>query len=87
MQGMHKAGPTEDQNHQHLERRVALARLSLSPARLWVLDEPFVALDVAAVDQLCTILDEHLARGGLLLFTSHQAVRLAAPGNSLRLGR
>ena len=39
---------------------------------------PFVALDVAAVDQLCGILDEHLARGGLLLFTSHQAVHLAA---------
>ena len=68
-------------------RRVALARLLCSQARLWILDEPFVALDVAAVAQLCEILDEHLSRGDLLLFTSHQAVRLAAPGNSLRLGR
>ena len=69
------------------KRRVALARLLCSQARLWVLDEPFVALDVAAVDQLCNILDEHLARGGLLLFTSHQAVHLAGSGGSLRLGR
>jgi heme exporter protein A len=36
------------------KRRVALARLLCSQARLWILDEPFVALDVAAVDQLCT---------------------------------
>ena len=69
------------------KRRVALARLLCSQARLWVLDEPFVALDVAAVDQLCNILDEHLARGGLLLFTSHQAVHLAGSGGNLRLGR
>jgi heme exporter protein A len=69
------------------KRRVALARLLCSQARLWILDEPFVALDVAAVDQLCSILDEHLARGGLLLFTSHQAVHLAGSGGSLRLGR
>ena len=69
------------------KRRVALARLLCSQARLWILDEPFVALDVAAVDQLCTILDEHLARGGLLLFTSHQAVHLAGSGGNLRLGR
>ena len=69
------------------KRRVALARLLCSQARLWILDEPFVALDVAAVDLLCGILDEHLARGGMLLFTSHQAVHLAGTGSSLRLGK
>ena len=69
------------------KRRVALARLLCSQARLWVLDEPFVALDVAAVAQLCEILDEHLARGGLLVFTSHQAVQLGGTGASLRLGQ
>lgn len=68
------------------KRRVALARLLCSPARLWILDEPFVALDVAAVAQLCTIVDEHLRRGGLLIYTSHQAVSLTASGSSLRLG-
>ncbi len=69
------------------KRRVALARLLCSQTRLWILDEPFVALDVAAVALLCEILDEHLARGGLLIFTSHQAVQLGGAGSSLRLGR
>ncbi|KAB2968405.1 heme ABC exporter ATP-binding protein CcmA [Zoogloea sp.] len=68
------------------KRRVALARLLCSQARLWILDEPFVALDVAAVAQLCSILDDHLSRGGMLIFTSHQAVQLAGTGASLRLG-
>ena len=67
------------------KRRVALARLLCSQARLWVLDEPFVALDVAAVAMLCGILDEHLGRGGMVLFTSHQAVQLGGAGGSLRL--
>jgi len=69
------------------KRRVALARLLCSEARLWILDEPFVALDVAAVTLLCAILNEHLARSGLLLFTSHQPVQLAGHGASLRLGQ
>lgn len=68
------------------KRRAALARLLCSQARLWILDEPFVALDVAAVSQLCEILDEHLSRGGMLLFTSHQAVQLGGTPSSLRLG-
>ena len=68
------------------KRRVALSRLLCSQARLWILDEPFVALDVAAVYQLCGILDEHLARGGMLVFTSHQAVQLTGGGHTLRLG-
>ena len=67
------------------KRRVALARLVKEQRPLWVLDEPFVALDVAAVALLCSILDEHLARGGMLMFTSHQAVQLAGNGASLRL--
>lgn len=68
------------------KRRVALARLLTSKAKLWVLDEPFVALDVQAVDQLCTIIGEHLHAGGMALFTSHQEVNLGVAGCSLRLG-
>lgn len=59
-------------------RRVALARLGLSDARLWILDEPFTALDVDAVRQLGSTLDGHLARGGLAVLTSHQDVPLAS---------
>jgi heme exporter protein A len=57
---------------QGLRRRVALARLALEtvPA-LWVLDEPFDALDVAGTATLHALLAAHRARGGSVLLTSH----------------
>lgn len=58
------------------KRRTALARLIASRAPLWVLDEPFVALDIEAVDVLRTLLADHTAQGGMVLFTSHQSVLL-----------
>lgn len=58
------------------KRRVALARLLWSPAPLWILDEPFVALDVAAVDWLANIIGAHLSQGGMAVLTSHQEVRI-----------
>ena len=61
------------------KRRVALARLQVSQAKLWVLDEPFVALDSAAVQALQQVLQTHLEQDGLLLFTSHQEVHLGRP--------
>ncbi len=69
-------------------RRLALARLKLSGARpLWVLDEPFAALDAAGIDAVGALLEDHLARGGLALLTTHQDVPLAAPGmQTLQLG-
>jgi heme exporter protein A len=58
-------------------RRVALARLALpAPPPLWVLDEPFNALDNAAVAWLLNLLEAHLRGGGLLVLTSHQPVAL-----------
>jgi heme exporter protein A len=66
------------------KRRTALARLLASQAPLWVLDEPFVALDVKAVDGLRGLLAEHVANGGMVLFTSHQPVALtSANGTSV----
>jgi len=60
-------------------KRVALARLSLvSDAALWILDEPFTALDVAAVDALCGTIGRHLQRGGMVIYTTHQDVKLDA---------
>ena len=58
------------------KRRTALARLLASQAPLWVLDEPFVALDAKAVDSLRGLLAEHVGKGGMVLFTSHQPVAL-----------
>lgn len=54
------------------QRRVALARLLVSRARLWILDEPFTALDVKAVAQLQDILARHLEKDGMIIITTHQ---------------
>jgi heme exporter protein A len=58
------------------KRRIALARLFVDKARLWILDEPFTALDVAAVDLLQDIIAEHLGEGGMVVLTTHQEVEL-----------
>ncbi|WP_150428247.1 cytochrome c biogenesis heme-transporting ATPase CcmA [Dechloromonas sp. CZR5] len=60
------------------KRRVALARLVKERRPLWVLDEPFVALDVAAVNWLAGIISTHLQRGGLTVMTTHQLVAIPA---------
>jgi heme exporter protein A len=60
------------------KKRVALARLILSRAPLWILDEPFTALDVDAVDLLQGLIAGHVARGGLVVLTTHQAVPLTS---------
>ncbi len=60
------------------KKRVALARLLLSTAKLWILDEPFVALDVKAVDLLQTLIAEHVAQDGIVIMTTHQEVALTS---------
>lgn len=60
-------------------RRVALAKLALSAAvPLWILDEPFSALDVRAVGELELLLAAHLAAGGMVVLTTHQEVQVVA---------
>lgn len=58
------------------KRRVALARLALTTARLWVLDEPYVAMDEQGVAVLAELIDTHLAKGGMAVITSHQRVAI-----------
>jgi len=68
------------------KRRVALARLcGASRAPLWILDEPFNALDVGAVDGLYALIDEQLAGGGMVVLTAHQAIRLPEGARRLDL--
>lgn len=70
------------------KKRVALARLLLSDARLWVLDEPFTALDTAAVELLRGMIVEHVERGGIAVITTHQEVALRSGRlRELDLGR
>jgi heme exporter protein A len=60
-------------------RRVALARLvGEQDASLWLLDEPFDALDAEGVQHLNALLLQHLQRGGAVLLTGHQATLAAA---------
>ena len=60
------------------KRRVALARLVNERRALWILDEPYVALDTAAVALVASLIGAHLQRGGLVVLTTYQAVPVAA---------
>ena len=66
------------------KRRVLLSRLLLRPAKLWVLDEAFNALDTTAVELLGALIGEHLGAGGLAVLTSHQPLPLPG-GETLTL--
>ena len=68
------------------KRRVALARLWLSSSQLWILDEPFAALDTASVAILAEQLNQHMAKGGMAIITTHQDVDIQAQSiQNLRL--
>ena len=59
---------------------LALARLVLqSESPLWLLDEPFDALDTEGITALNSVISEHAAAGGCVLLTSHQALTLTSP--------
>lgn len=69
------------------KKRVALARLLLSEAPLWILDEPFTALDLDAVDRLQERVARHVAGQGIVVLTTHQEVALTSGQvRSLSLG-
>ncbi|RDF02122.1 cytochrome c biogenesis heme-transporting ATPase CcmA [Aggregatibacter aphrophilus] len=56
------------------QKRIALARLWLSEAPLWILDEPFNAIDKKGVAVLTALFEQHAQRGGIVILTSHQEV-------------
>jgi len=60
------------------KRRVALARFLVSKAPLWILDEPFTALDTDAVDLLLRLITGHISDGGIIVLTTHQEVPLTS---------
>ena len=68
------------------QRRVALARLLLTDARLWLLDEPFTALDGGGCDWLEECIRGHVSAGGAVIFTSHQPSRFSELQQDLDLG-
>ena len=64
-----------------------LARLLLTDAPLWLLDEPFTALDVAGCEWLEACVRGHVSGGGATVFTSHQPSRFGALQQDLDLGQ
>lgn len=56
------------------KRRAALAKLMTRRSRLWILDEPVVALDAPSQAAFIQIMETHLDEGGMVLLTSHQAL-------------
>lgn len=80
----------EDMPCRHLsagqQRRVALARLFLCPAKLWMLDEPFTALDKQAVRDLEGWISKFAADGGAVILTTHHEMTAVPALRSLLLG-
>ncbi len=58
-------------------RRVALSRLLITRATLWVLDEPYTSLDTDGIEFVNQMIGEHLDKGGMVAITSHQSVKVA----------
>lgn len=67
------------------QRRVALARLWLKPSAVWILDEPYTALDVEAIKLLEEYIAQHAAQGGIVVMTSHQPPSAKLDVNQLTL--
>jgi heme exporter protein A len=61
------------------KRRVVLARLWLQELPLWILDEPFTALDVAATELLRQKIEAFANAGGIVIMTTHQEVTMSVP--------
>lgn len=58
------------------QRRVSLARLWATGAQIWILDEPFTALDQSAIGHLQQHFVQHLAQGGAIILTTHQPLTM-----------
>lgn len=68
------------------KRKLALARLMMTNNSFWVLDEPFTSLDKASVVFFETLIKKHIARGGMLILTSHHDIDLSGlPVNQFSL--
>jgi heme exporter protein A len=68
------------------QRRVGLARLFLGDAALWVLDEPFTAIDKQGVAELKQWIAEFAAAGGAVLLTTHHQLTINQPIEKISLG-
>ncbi len=58
------------------KQRTAISRLLAKKCTVWLLDEPFTSIDIAGIDVLETVIQEHINEGGIVVLTSHQPVEL-----------
>jgi heme exporter protein A len=56
------------------QRRLAIARLLVTDAKLWILDEPFTSLDRKGIEQMERLFEGHLTRGGMAAMTTHHRI-------------
>lgn len=68
-------------------RRILLAFVELSQAKLWILDEPLTALDVQGVALMESMIMQHKQSGGSVVFTTHHGMQLECDMSSVQLGR
>ncbi len=67
------------------QRRVALARMLLADAALWLMDEPFTNLDREGRALVLDLVKEHLGRGGMCIMAAHQDIDLDVPTERIHL--
>lgn len=67
------------------KRKLALARLFLTPKKCWILDEPLTALDRETQKIFLSALEDHLEKGGIAVMSSHQKIELRAKVKELKL--
>ncbi|MGL1959524.1 MAG: cytochrome c biogenesis heme-transporting ATPase CcmA [Colwellia sp.] len=79
----------EDSLASHLSagqhRRIALARLYKSTAAIWILDEPFTAIDKQGVQSLELLFKSHIANGGCVILTTHQDLLTIAAEKTIKI--
>ncbi len=67
------------------KKRVALARLLMLENPLWILDEPFSAIDSSGVELIHDLMLSHQSKGGLIIYTSHQDIVLKSDKKEIEL--
>jgi len=68
------------------QRRVNLARLSLASVKLWILDEPFTAIDKSGVETIENMIKEQVSRGGSVILATHQDLQSVPQLRRISLG-
>lgn len=68
------------------QQRVALARLLISKASVWILDEPFTAIDKDGVLEFEQIIQDRVAAGTAVILTTHHALQVITPQQTIELG-